>query len=317
MSELPDRRILSEAAQWFALLNSSQASDADVRRWRAWLGAHGSPQAQAWQRVQALSDQFGMAREPAARSALQSALGRRRQVLRSMLLLAGASAGTWATLNSRAWRGWTADYHSGVGELQQIALPDGTQLWINTDSAIRLHYTAALREVQLVHGEIHIVTASPAGETRPFVVTTRAGSARALGTRYTVLAQDGRTTVSVYEGAVALQPAGSQQEPWVIPAGEQAVMTPATVLRTGAAGAMQREWTRGLLLANDVPLGEFIQELSRYRRGHIACAPEVAGLRLVGSFPALDTDVALDMIARSLPVVIRRRSPWWVTVAPR
>lgn len=317
MPELPDRRVLEEAADWFALLGSNQVTDQDRARWRAWLGRAGSPQSLAWQRVQVLSSQFGVARDSAAQYALQDELGKRRRAIRSLLLLAGVGLGTWGAVSSRPWQTWTADYASGVGELRQLALPDGTQLWLNTDSAIRLQYTGEERGVQLLYGEVHIVTAHPDGESRPFVLMTRDGTARALGTRYSVRLRDDTTDVAVYEGAVALRPRQAAADALIVPAGRRATMSSAAAYISGAADAAGREWTRGVLLARDVPLGEFIAELARYRPGYLGCAPEVANLRLVGGFPAQDTDLALEQITKTLPVEVRRRSRWWVTVVPR
>ena len=54
---------------------------------------------------------------------------------------------------------------------------------------------------------------------------------------------------------------------------------------------------------------------SRYRRGHLGVAPEVADLRITGSFPLHDTDKALSALLPTLPVQIEQHTPYWVTVA--
>ncbi|MNT56173.1 fec operon regulator FecR [compost metagenome] len=64
-------------------------------------------------------------------------------------------------------------------------------------------------------------------------------------------------------------------------------------------------------------LGDFIAEVSRYRRGYLACAPEVADLRIVGAYALADTDRVLAALADTLPVRIQATMPWWVTVVPR
>jgi transmembrane sensor len=76
-------------------------------------------------------------------------------------------------------------------------------------------------------------------------------------------------------------------------------------------------WSRKLLIATQMRLGDFLQELGRYRHGHLACDPALANLRLVGSYPLGDTDHALDMLQATLPVQVKRTLPWWVTVTPR
>jgi transmembrane sensor len=44
-------------------------------------------------------------------------------------------------------------------------------------------------------------------------------------------------------------------------------------------------------------------------------APDVADLRITGSFPLHDTDKALSALLPTLPVQIERHTPYWVTVA--
>jgi len=76
-------------------------------------------------------------------------------------------------------------------------------------------------------------------------------------------------------------------------------------------------WTRRLLLADNLPLGDFVRELSRYRRGYLGCAPEVAGLRLVGAYPLGDHEAVFAMLEDSLPIKVRHILPWWVTITAR
>ena len=49
--------------------------------------------------------------------------------------------------------------------------------------------------------------------------------------------------------------------------------------------------------------------------GHLGVAPEVADLRITGSFPLHDTDLALSALLPTLPVQIEQHTQWWVTVA--
>ena len=73
----------------------------------------------------------------------------------------------------------------------------------------------------------------------------------------------------------------------------------------------------GTLLAKDMPLGEVIAELARYRPGVLRCDPAVAGMPVSGALSLTDTDAALDLLARSLPLRIERRTRYWVSFGPR
>jgi len=79
------------------------------------------------------------------------------------------------------------------------------------------------------------------------------------------------------------------------------------------AGA--QAWTRGMLMADGMRLADFAAELQRYRGGVVRCDPAVAGVRVSGTFPMDDTDMALAMLASTYPVAARRRlGGYWVTL---
>jgi len=83
-----------------------------------------------------------------------------------------------------------------------------------------------------------------------------------------------------------------------------------------ADAAFAQAWLRGVLPAERMRLDELLGELSRYRPGILRCHEQVATLRLTGSFSLENTDAALTLIKRSLPVRIERLTRYWVTVVP-
>ncbi|MBF1803489.1 FecR family protein [Alloalcanivorax profundimaris] len=228
---------------------------------------------------------------PARRALSAAGRGRRR------FLKGGAGLAVLAAADGLAWSRapiWRADLRTAVGEIREQALPDGGRLWLNTDTAVDLDYNAKHRRLRLLAGEVLIETAA---DPCPFTVLTAAGAARPLGTRFSVRLTDTGTRVAVWSGWVALAPADAP--------GRGAV-----VAGDGGAG-----WERGMLIADDRPLGEFLEELARYRRGVIHCDPDVADLRLVGSFPLADTDRVLRSLPEALPVDVAFLTPWWVSVS--
>ncbi|MNP59868.1 fec operon regulator FecR [compost metagenome] len=85
---------------------------------------------------------------------------------------------------------------------------------------------------------------------------------------------------------------------------------------TGAQ-ALRQDWSRGVLVAEDMPLGQVIDTLRDYRYGHLSMDPALGSLRAVGTYPLLDTDRALAMLERALPVRVVRTLPWWVSIEAR
>ncbi|MFT4267525.1 MAG: FecR domain-containing protein, partial [Xenophilus sp.] len=207
---------------------------------------------------------------------------------------------------------------TATGERRAIQLPDGTRLVLNTASAIDIAFTDTQRRIRLAAGEILVTThADPAATPRPFLVDTVCGVVRALGTRFSVrqMEDGGLCRVAVFEHAVEVRPlAGAVR---ILRAGERADFGVADVLPPVAAGKAALLWEQGMLLAKNMPLGDVIAELSRYRPGVLHCEPAVAGMPVSGAISLMDTDAALDLLAGSLPLRIERRTRYWVTVGPR
>jgi len=310
-------RALQEAAEWFALLRSGEASEADRSRWRAWLAASSENQA-VWSRVEHLSSRL----EPITSSpdrhlavdaftVARTRLLQRRRLLLGLAGLAGGGLLGWSTWkHSALTRTWLASHRSGTGEIRQVALADGTQVWLASASAFDQDYQPGLRRLQLVAGEILVSTAS---DEREFVVDTPQGRLRALGTRFAVRLSDAGTSVAVYEGAVEVTTA-SRGETTVLQAGQQSRFTDRVTETPAAADPAREAWSRGILITRDTPLGEVVAELNRYRRGHISVATEIAQLPVFGSYPITDADRTLAMLETVMPIRVRRPLPWWLVI---
>jgi transmembrane sensor len=176
----------------------------------------------------------------------------------------------------------------------------------------------ALRRVSLRAGEILVQTAPDAAvPPRPFVVETAQGRLRALGTRFAVRQLDGASLVAVFEGAVEVRPGDAPDAGLVVQAGEQVRFASGGAGAVRPAELVRASWARGVLVAEDMRLADFLAELSRYRRGHLACDPAVADVRIVGTYSLVDTDRVLAALADTLPVRVRRPLPWWVEIVPR
>ncbi|MGR9580673.1 FecR family protein, partial [Pandoraea sputorum] len=120
---------------------------------------------------------------------------------------------------------------------------------------------------------------------RPFLVETAQGTARALGTRYTVREWDGGTHVSVYQGAVEIRPNRAPSRSRVLRAGLHASYTADTISTPIDVPSAEATWAEGFIVARSMRLGDFVAELARYSDKSLTCDPRVADLRVSGSFP--------------------------------
>ena len=309
---------LQKAAEWYALLCADDATDQDCARWRTWLDQNDEHK-KAWQTVEAVSHRFEGLREErdastAALKSVRKLRGSRRQALGILGIALGAGV-----LTAMPWRhaslfdsvlAWRSDYHTDIGEVREFELEDGTHVWLNTASALNVDYRKDTRHLQLLAGEAIFTTGKDA---RPFIVESMHGRMRALGTKFSVRQTSSATQLAVYEHAVEMQTTGSATKK-IIHAGQRVTFDQHRIHNTEPASPAQAAWSKGLLIAEDMPLRELITELGRYRRGHLGISPEIANLRIIGTYPIKDTDQALAMLEHALPVRIQRTMPWWVTV---
>ncbi len=319
----PSHQALEQAAHWFAVLDSGEATAAERQSWQAWLTASAEHRA-AWLYVERISGRFSpIKNSPERRSAL-AAYGQaynrpRRQILASLGVLAGGGLLGWAAWRHTALPGlalaWMADYRSGTGEVREVALPDGTVIWLNAVSAFDLDYQSRHRSVRLLQGDILVDTAPDAAQ-RPFYVHTPQGRLQALGTRFAVRLRADETHLAVFEGAVEVRTAHSGATA-VIAAGQQIHFDGAALAMPEAADPASEAWTRGLLIARDMPLADVVAELRRHVSGHLGLSPEIAGLRVFGGYPVGDPERTLAMLESVLPIQVHRTLPWWVSIEPR
>ncbi len=323
---MPSHEAMEQAAAWFSLLQSEAATDTDRARWQDWL-ASGADQRAAWAFVERISQRFQPLQTGTiprlAADALQASASNRRS-RRSVLTIA-AMAGAGGLLGWATWRqpgameallAWGADYRTATGERREVRLTDGTQVWLASASAFNQDYDASLRRLRLRSGEILIQTAAEADD-RPFVVDTPQGRMQALGTRFNVrLDENGHTQLAVYQGAVQVMLASSTAST-IVSAGNQLRFNARYLDAPAPVDPARQAWARGILLAQDIPLGQVAAELARYQHGHIAVAPEVANLTILGSYPLDDVDGTLDMLQKTLPIQVRRPLPWWTTIEAR
>lgn len=316
--------IARAAVHWLLELNPGDTRTR--RQWQDWLDAD-PRHLQAWQRIAQVDGQLRGLPTPLALQTLAApGLARRHSVRLALLLTAGAGgllAARHSGLGAQAWQQASADLSTATGERREQRLADGTRLWLNTASAVDLHYSASERLIVLRAGEILVHSApdpqpDPAtGAARPLRVRSSQGTARAIGTRFSVRQHDGSTHVAVLEGLVELQPRNAAAPALRLSRGQAGQFTMAAAQREPDLREGVGAWAEGMLVADDMPLADFIAELARHRPGLLRCAPDAAQLRVSGSYPLADTERVLQALTRALPVRIHSRTRWWVTVEMR
>lgn len=93
-------------------------------------------------------------------------------------------------------------YVTDIGEYKKHILEDGSTLWLNSNSKVKVDYSKNFRRIALITGEAHFEVKKDA--SRPFEVYSMNRLVRAVGTAFSVHKLKDRVEVIVSEGTVEL-----------------------------------------------------------------------------------------------------------------
>ncbi|WP_029146792.1 FecR domain-containing protein [Methylophilus sp. 5] len=303
-------KIAKAAAGWFTLSMDTAFSPQDAERLHQWRQAHPEHE-RAWQHIHQMRTSLHQLNSHAAYQTLSSLPSpARRSTLKTLAWLSMATGSGLLASKTETWQRQVADYSTDTGELKTLALADGTQIVLNTNSAIDVNLTHTARTVTLRYGEIMVTTGHLPGERRVFQLATNHGNIEPIGTQFNVRHLENSIAVAVLQGAVKIMPHHSQAV--TLQAGMHTTFSSHHTEPATPASANAGAWRKGLLFANNMRLADLTQELARYRPGFIHCDSTVADFRISGVFPLSNTTQALDAIPNSLPVNIVYRTRYWV-----
>lgn len=305
--------VVEQASHWLMLHWGGELDGEQQQRFAEWQAADPEHR-RAWQRLEHLQGTLaGVPASTASQVLRRLPDARKRQTLKLLGLLLVAGGSGYLAERQLPWREAMADLHSGTGQRLQRTLADGSRLSLNSSSAVNIRYDAMQRRIQLLSGELLLDSGHDAA-ARPLIVETAAGEIQALGTLFSVYETDGGSHVELYQGALELRP--RQAAPLRLEAGQRCWFDATRLGPIGMADRNAMAWRDDRLIAERMPLGQFIHELARHRPGVLRCDPAVAGLPLTGVFPLADTDRVLAALQQSLPVQVHRLTRYWVSVRP-
>jgi transmembrane sensor len=149
----------------------------------------------------------------------------------------------------------------------------------------------------------------------PLWVKTRHGVFEGIDGKFNVRQDSDCTRLSVVSGNVAIHsPHAAGGLSTHVHAGERYLVRQNQVIPAPPADMDSGAWADGLIVTRGMRLADFLAEVGRYRHGYLGCSADIADLRLSGVFRLEDTDALLAVLTRTLPVQVRYRTRWWVSL---
>ena len=254
-----------------------------------------------------------MPASPDRRSWLRDLVGRLMPQAAAAALAFGVVGGGWYGWS--AWQGqptYTQTLATARGQQKQVQLPDGSMLWLDTATQIEVRLYRQRREVRLSEGQV-LFAVQPNAE-QPFDVLAGATRVTVVGTRFAVrrthsgLGGDGAISVVVEQGRVRVAAESNAAAPMELGAGQSVSADAAGALGLVSTGAAApAAWREGRISFDGVPLAQALAEFERYGdTGLVVRDPEVAALKVHGSFELQQVGAFARALPQVLPVRLRR-----------
>lgn len=197
-------------------------------------------------------------------------------------------------------------YHSQVAAhakgMRTLNLPDGSTLYVNANTRLRVDFSAYQRILHLDKGQLYIDVA--ADKERPLYVQAGEANVRVVGTGFDVRRSQQQLVVSVAHGQVAFEP-DSKSPVSVLGAQQRAIYSYAkgTVQQQTLSAEEVADWRSGHLSFRNRDLASLIDELSLYRpQAPLQVSKSVAHLKVSGNLDVNDPDALLNALPALLPV---------------
>lgn len=287
----------AQAASWFAR-NHADTDRADRKAFAAWQAEPAHARAYAeFEQLWADLAQLQQLNKPVALPQ------RKPSVWRPALAVAAAVICAVLATHLGAPREL---YHSQVAAhakgMRTLNLPDGSTLYVNANTQLRVDFNAHQRIVHLDKGQLYIEVAPD--KERPLFVQAGEANVRVVGTGFDVRRSQQQLVVSVAHGQVAFAP--DAKNPVALLGAQQ------RATYSYAKGTLQQQtlndqevadWRSGHLSFRNRELASLIDELSLYRpQAPLQVSQAVAQLKVSGNLDVNDPDALLNALPALLPV---------------
>jgi len=158
---------------------------------------------------------------------------------------------------------WRSDYLTYAGQQKTVTLPDGSQMLLNTASAVALDFRDGKRVVSLLQGEAYFDVLKD--DDHPFIVTAQFSITEVKGTAFTVLANDDRDIVTLKRGKVQVALTDNSARFVELTPGQEVTAGPDTLSPVKQANIeTSLAWLNGRMTFSSQRLETVVAEVARY-----------------------------------------------------
>jgi transmembrane sensor len=307
------RRARAEASVWIVRLHGAHRTPELEAGFRRWLQTH-PDNASEFERVTAVwesASHASIAGLPrVARWEGPSSNLPRWAIAATLLLVVAAGAFLSYRLEP------DHEYVTAIGEQRTVPLDDGSRIALNSNSKIKIEFTAERRTVRLLRGEAFFEVAH--NQERPFVVMAGDNQVTAVGTTFEVRYEPDHIDVTLVEGKVNVtSTAGPLSTPASVSSSKSGLgklsssgyaMTPGERVRIakGASAIVDAPrvdavtaWRRGEVMLDDMPLTDAVAEMNRYNKSALVIDERsIATLHVSGIYHTGDSEGFAQTVAQ-------------------
>jgi len=290
--------IKAGAATWLARLRADDRTPADEAAFREWLAADPAHAAA----FEAMNGVWDVAGPYDLRGKLPGTEDRisRRAVMAGVFVTAGVG-GTFAMTQMAA----ANVYRTEVGEQKHALLPDGTELFLDTDTKLVVDLRKSLRNVVLEYGCANFRVAPDT--KRPFAVNAAGSIIQGAQSTFDVRRDGDQVSVVLIQGRATVESI-AQEPARVLADGDRLVFTPHKTIKRDKPNLLPLlAWHTGQALFQGETLLEAASEMNRYSALKLVIADDrIEDMKVSGLYRVGDNAIFAQALEKLLPVTIRQ-----------
>ena len=214
-------------------------------------------------------------------------------------------------------------YQTGIAQIQQIHLSDGTSITLSGKTRIATWNTERERHVELVEGQAFFEVAK--NKDKPFYVKSGETLIKVVGTQFDVNRSGGKIRVAVLEGVVNVSAIeanpntlGEKVPVFVLTAGLQVSRS-----SDGMFSAVEKSnttnfanWRNGQLVYSNARLCDVIDDVNRFSQHSITLDEKLHDVRVTIAFDVGQVESLPMLLSKMLPVTSVRDASGNILILP-